>query len=92
MHGTHHHPVLWDETTVLDEATNNTTLLIKESLHIHLADTEKLLNRDEGVDISDCWSTIWSPAHRMRVVRQAPLTSNGVTTDPEARRRSEAHL
>ena len=61
---THHHPILWDETKVLDEAANNTTLLIKEAIHIRLADTEKLLNRDEGVAISDCWSAIWSSAHR----------------------------
>ena len=58
-------PILWDETKVLDEAANNTTLLIKEAIQIHLADTEKLLNKDEGVAISNCWSAIWSPAHWM---------------------------
>ena len=58
----HHHPILWDETKVLDEAANNTTLLINKAIHILLADTEKLLNRDEGVAISDCWSAITSEA------------------------------
>ena len=33
---THHHLVLWDETEVLEEMANNTTLLIKESLHTAL--------------------------------------------------------
>ena len=50
----HHHQVEWDEIKVLDEAANNTTLLIKEALHIRLTDTETLINRDEGVAISDC--------------------------------------
>ena len=30
------HPILWEETSVLDQAKNNTTLLIKEALHIRL--------------------------------------------------------
>ena len=30
------HPLLWEETSVLDQAKNNTTLLIKEALHIRL--------------------------------------------------------
>ena len=33
-----HHPILWEETSVLDQAKNNTTLLIKEALHIRLTD------------------------------------------------------
>ena len=45
-----HHVILWDETK---EAKNNTTLLIKEALYICLSDTQ-LINRDEGVTISDC--------------------------------------
>ena len=32
----HHHQMAWHEIKVLDEATNNTTLLIKKALHIHL--------------------------------------------------------
>ena len=59
----YHHQMAWDEIKVLDEAANNTTLLIKEALHIRLTDKETLLNRDEGVAISDCWSPILSHAH-----------------------------
>ena len=59
----YHHQMAWDEIKVLDEAANNTTLLIKEALHICLTDKETLLNRDEGVVISDCWASILSHAH-----------------------------
>ena len=30
-----HHRILWKETSVLNQAKNNTTLLIKEALHMH---------------------------------------------------------
>ena len=43
-------PILWEETSVLDQAKNNTTLLIKEALHICLTNLE-LINRDKGVAI-----------------------------------------
>ena len=61
----YHHQVEWDEIKVLDEAANNTTLLIKEALHTRLTDTETLINRDEGVAISDCWTAILSHARPM---------------------------
>ena len=61
----HHHQVEWEEIKVLDEAANNTTLLIKEALHIRLTDTETLINRDKGVAISDCWTAILSHARPM---------------------------
>ena len=51
------HPILWEETSVLDQAKNNTTLLIKEALHIRLTDLE-LINRDEGVTIPECWQPV----------------------------------
>ena len=54
----HHHQIEWDKIKVLDEVAN--TLLIKEALYICLKDTEKLINRDEGIMISDCWTTIFS--------------------------------
>ena len=66
----------WDEIKVLDEPANNTTLLIKEALHIHLTDKETLLNRDEGVAISDCWSPILS--HECGIRLHPPeMTSDG---------------
>ena len=51
------HPILWEETSVLDQAKNNTTLLIKEAVHIRLTDLE-LINRDEGVAIPECWQPV----------------------------------
>ena len=51
------HPILWEETSVLDQAKNNTTLLIEEALHIRLSDLE-LINRDEGVAIPECWQPV----------------------------------
>ena len=59
----YHHQMSWDDIEVLDEAATNTTLLIKEALHIRLTDKETLLNRDEGVAISDCWAAILSHTH-----------------------------
>ena len=38
------HRILWEETSVLDQAKNNTTLLIKEALHIRLTNLE-LINK-----------------------------------------------
>ena len=52
-----HHPILWEETSVLDQAKNNTTLLIKEALYIRLTDFE-LINRDESVAILECWQLV----------------------------------
>ena len=51
------HPLLWEETGVLDQAKNTTTLLIKEALHICLTGLE-LINRDEGVAIPECWQPV----------------------------------
>ena len=47
------HPILWEKTSMLDQAKNTTTLLIKEGLHIRLTDLE-LINRDKGVAIPEC--------------------------------------
>ena len=51
------HPILWEETSVLDQAKNNTTLLTKEVLHIRLTDLE-LIDRDVGVAIPECWQPV----------------------------------
>ena len=52
--GKKHHP-LWDETTILIQARNDSMHLIKEAFHITLAKLQKLLNRDQGTAIADCW-------------------------------------
>ena len=53
----HHHQIQWDDIKVLVEAIYNSTLLLKEAIHIHLAATDSLLNRDEGVAIPECWTS-----------------------------------
>ena len=42
---------------MLDQAKNNTTLLIKEALQIRLTDL-KLINRDEVFAIPECWQPV----------------------------------
>ena len=51
-----HYSILWEETSKLYQA-KNTTLRIKEALHIHLTDFQ-LINRDEGAAILECWQLV----------------------------------
>ena len=73
------HPILWEETSVLDQAKNNTTLLIKEALHILLTDLE-LINRDEGVTIPECWQPVLDLVWQSQTqARSARVWSNAYT-------------
>ena len=58
-----HHQPLWEETRIFDRASHNTTLLIKEAIHISLRDSTELLNRDRGLAIDCCWKHLVS--HQM---------------------------
>ena len=55
----------------MDQAKNNTTLLIKEAWRIRLTNLE-LINRDEGIAIPECWqlvldrATMMSSTHTMQ--------------------------
>ena len=49
------HTIDWSDVRVLDEATRNSVLLIKEALHIRLKPTEEEINRDLGLDVPECW-------------------------------------
>ena len=53
-----HHLILGEETSVLDQASNNATLLIKEP-YIHFSESD-LNNRDKAITIPDCWRLILS--------------------------------
>ena len=44
----YYYPILVEGTKVLDQATNNNTLLIKEAFHIFFTDSE-LINRDKDM-------------------------------------------
>ena len=70
----HHHPIHWEETTVLDHGRGQ---LLKEALHIQMTPVEERFNRDGGLEIPGCWTAVMrrqggrSNPHR-------PLTSNDV--------------
>ena len=71
-----HHPIYWEETTVLDHGRGQ-ELLVKEALHIQMKSSEEYFNRDGGLEVPGCWSAVmrrqggWSYPHW-------PLTSNDV--------------
>ena len=71
----HHHPIHWEETTVLDHGRGQ--LLVKEALHIQMTPVEEHFNRDGGLEFPGCWTAVMrrqggrSNPHR-------PLTSNDV--------------
>ena len=48
-----HHPIKWEETTVVDQARTPKELLLKEAIHIRLL--KPPLNRDGGLELPGCW-------------------------------------
>ena len=66
----HHHPIHWEETTVLDHGRGQ-ELLVKEALHIQMTPVKERFNRDGGLEVPGCWTAGRSNPHR-------PLTSNDV--------------
>ena len=71
-----HHLIHWEETTILDSGRGQ-ELLVKEALHIEMTPAEERFNRDGGLEVPGCWTTVMrrqggrSNPHR-------PLTSNDV--------------
>ena len=71
-----HHPIDWEETTVLDRGRGQ-ELLLKEALHIQMTPSEECSNRDGGLKVPGCWIAVMrrqggrSNPHR-------PLTSDDV--------------
>ena len=71
-----HHPIDWEETTVLDRGRGQ-ELLLKEALHIQMTPSEERFNRDGGLEVPGCWIAVMrrqggrSNPHR-------PLTSDDV--------------
>ena len=70
----HHHPIHWEETTVLNHGRE---FLVKEGLHIQMTPVQEYFNRDGGLEVPGCWTAVMrrqggrSNPHR-------PLTSNDV--------------
>ena len=50
-----HHPILWKEASVVDQARTRKELLLKEALHISLTSEEQRFNRDVGLELQGCW-------------------------------------
>ena len=71
----HHHPIHWEETTVLDHGRGQ-ELLVKEALHIQMTPVEERFNRDGGLDVPGCWTAVMRQGGRSNPHR--PLTSNDV--------------
>ena len=48
-----HHPIKWEEVRVVDRASKNCELKIKEALHIQMTPDNKF-NRDIGLELPEC--------------------------------------
>ena len=53
---TEEHPILWDQTKVIDRANRQDVLRFKEALHIQTSNGH--FNRDVGTDIPQCWPVL----------------------------------
>ena len=52
-----HHPIHWEETTVLDH-TRGQELSVKEALHIQMTPSEERFNRDGGLEVPGCRTAV----------------------------------
>ena len=50
-----HHPIRWQETSVIDRASRFGELRVKEALHIHLTPEDQRFNRDVGLELPGRW-------------------------------------
>ena len=73
--GEPHHPIKWEEATVIDQARTNKELLLKEAIHIRLQHPH--LNRDGGLELPGCWVAALKGT-AARVDRRQPATSGDI--------------
>ena len=59
------HSINWEETTLLDKVSG-LELLTKEALHIRTTPADKCINKDERLEISDCWTSLLTRQRGMR--------------------------
>ncbi len=57
-----HHPIKWEEVRVVDRASKNRELKIKEALHIQMTPGNKF-NRDIGLELPGCWQSMLHANH-----------------------------
>ena len=53
---TNHHPIKWEEVSVIDRAMTVKELLVKEAIHNRL--NHPSLNRDGGLELPRCWMAV----------------------------------
>ncbi len=58
----HHHPIKWEEVRVVDRASKNRELKIKEALHIQMTPDNKF-NRNIGLELPGCWLSMLCANH-----------------------------
>ncbi len=56
-----HHPIKWEEVRVVDRASKNRELKIKEALYIHMTHDNNKFNRDIGLEV--CWLSMLCANH-----------------------------
>ncbi len=49
-----HHPIKWEEVRVVDRASKNRELKIKEALYIQMTPDNNKFNRDIGLELPGC--------------------------------------
>ncbi len=65
-----HYPITWEEVKVVDRASKNCELNMKEALHIQMTPDNNKLNRDIGLELPGCWLSMLHAYHPPRYSRQ----------------------
>ncbi len=60
------HPIEWEDVRVVDRASKNRELKIKEALHIQMTPCNNKLNRDIGLVLPGLWLSILRAYHPSR--------------------------
>ena len=68
-----HHPIKWEDISVVDQARRPKELMLKEALHIQLTHFEEWLNQYVVIGLPDCY-IITLKTLRCRVVAQGPAS------------------
>ncbi len=56
-------PIKWEEVRVVDRASKNRELKIKEALHIQMTPDNNKFNRGIGLELPGCWLSMLRVNH-----------------------------
>ncbi len=56
-------PITWEEVRVVDRASKNRELKIKEALHMQMTHDNQKFNRDMGLELPGCWLSMLRANH-----------------------------